>query len=651
MKHLNIHNAILMLVCSIFSLQGNAQTIVIDPTTNGGFETGTTLASNGWTVVNAAANQWAVGNGSVYAGTRGAYIGTPTTFIGTNTATISHFYRDVVIPAGAINVQLSFKYYQPVTDNGYDSFYVATTTVGSVPVANVTLDGTYTRWFQNTGTLYPAYTTIGPIDLTSLAGSTVRLVFSYRNDGANPIGIPALDNVMLVYCLPPVAQNVTGGGTYCSSDPGVHVGLDGSQAGIIYNLSDGSSTVATLAGSGGALDFGVFATAGTYTVVGMNSTAACATDMTGSTPVSMAAPVMPAVSVVPDATSVCPGTAVTFAAMAINGGTTPSYQWAVNGSPVGLDTDTYTYVPIDGAVVSVMVTTGGICAAVPTATNSFTVALAPTGAPSVSISADPGASSCVGRPVTYTAVPTLGGSAPTYLWTKNGINVATGPSLINTPADGDIYSCTITSNYACRTADIAVSSDLVMSVLAGQTAPAVTIAAYPGTNIAVGESDTLVASVTGGTPARTYLWHVNGIPVPGATNAVFVSNTLANGDIVTCKVANTDVCGNSTLSSVTIAVNALGVAGSNTKGSELTVFPNPGRGSFFVQCSFADVVNGEVPLIVINTLGKNIYNSLVMVRNGAVNEQVLLDGATPGTYMLRIGTGANSKVVHFVVAD
>lgn len=58
----------------------------------------------------------------------------------------------------------------------------------------------------------------------------------------------------------------------------------------------------------------------------------------------------------------CSGIPVTFTATVLNGGTSPVYEWLVNGNPVGATNATYTYLPAAGDAVSCKVTSNAPCA-------------------------------------------------------------------------------------------------------------------------------------------------------------------------------------------------------------------------------------------------------------------------------------------------
>ncbi len=81
----------------------------------------------------------------------------------------------------------------------------------------------------------------------------------------------------------PTVYSVTGGGGYCSGMSGVHIGLTNSDLGVNYQLYKGLFVVGTpIAGTGAALDFGLYTTNGTYTVKAINATTGCVNWMSGN---------------------------------------------------------------------------------------------------------------------------------------------------------------------------------------------------------------------------------------------------------------------------------------------------------------------------------------------------------------------------------
>ena len=106
-------NACYLLVMAFLIGQSmTAQTVLINPAAEGGFENGTTFASNGWTQVDDTTNKWALGTvPGWFSGSRGAYVSSDSgTTWGYNAGATSrsHFYRDVAFPAGATAVNLAF---------------------------------------------------------------------------------------------------------------------------------------------------------------------------------------------------------------------------------------------------------------------------------------------------------------------------------------------------------------------------------------------------------------------------------------------------------------------------------------------------------------------------------------------------------------
>jgi len=177
-------------------------------------------------------------------------------------------------------------------------------------------------------------------------------------------------------------------------------------------------------------------------------------------------------------------------------------------------------------------------------------------APSVSIVASAN-NVCAGSPLTFTATPTNGGSLPVYQWLLNGNNTGTNSATFGGSdfANGDIVSCTITSNAACATPVSATSNAITVKVTTPVT-PSVNISASTN-NICAGTPVTFTAVPANGGSTPVYQWLLNGNST-GTGDAEFTGNTLANGDIVTCMMTSSALCAvpvSVTSNSIVITVN------------------------------------------------------------------------------------------------
>ncbi|MBK8340483.1 MAG: hypothetical protein IPK99_11040 [Flavobacteriales bacterium] len=198
---LPLFQAIALIACCFGIVrQAHAQTPLITAS-DGGFENATsTLAANGWTGVDATSITWFTGTAAGAAtGTKSAFVGSSNTvYTGSTVSVIKHFYRDIVIPAGATSVFLNYKLKMPIVDCcTFDFFRVYTNTTAQTPVSGTLPAGTQ-RAVYNTPAL-ANFTAQPHIDLTSLAGTTVRLVFTYQTDAASPFANPAVDDITLTY--------------------------------------------------------------------------------------------------------------------------------------------------------------------------------------------------------------------------------------------------------------------------------------------------------------------------------------------------------------------------------------------------------------------------------------------------------------------
>ena len=125
----------------------------------------------------------------------------------------------------------------------------------------------------------------------------------------------------------------------------------------------------------------------------------------------------PSVAVNASATTICSGESVVFNATPTHGGTSPSYQWKVNGGNVGTNSSSYTSASLtNGSVVTCVMVSNAACAS-PTSVTSNAVTM------TVSASVTP----------TFTQIPAIcsGGSISLPTTSNNGINGTWSPAVNN----------------------------------------------------------------------------------------------------------------------------------------------------------------------------------------------------------------------------
>jgi hypothetical protein len=229
------------------SLGAQAQTTVFSENFEG--------ATNSFTLVNGSeVNPWFVGtaggNGSTTAGTKAAYISNDagvTNNYTINTNSVTHIYRDVTFPTGQNIIQLGFDW-KAGGEGSFDYILVQvapatfTPAAGTVPATtDVTLLATL-----NLNTTFSRYTLQLP---SSYAGTTQRLIFTWRNDGSvgtQPPGV--IDNVT---ATAQVASPISGAYTINSALPTAGTNFASFTAAANRLNLDGISGPTTLTVTGG----------------------------------------------------------------------------------------------------------------------------------------------------------------------------------------------------------------------------------------------------------------------------------------------------------------------------------------------------------------------------------------------------------------
>lgn len=292
---------------------------------------------------------------------------------------------------------------------------------------------------------------------------------------------------------------------------------------------------------------------GTYSVTVTND---CGT--TSSTTIVNELIVTPSVSISANpGNTICSGTNLIFTASPTNGGTTPSYQWKLNGNNVGTNSVTYSNNALTNAdVVSCVLTSNEPCAS-PTAANSNAITINVTSSvvPLVSIISGPGNTFCVGTNVLFTATPTNGGTTPSYQWKLNGNNVGTNSDSYsnNSINNQDVVSCVMTSSNGCASPTIATSNNLTLTTITTPNQPANFTTS--SATVTQGQSG-ITYTVPTDPNTITYNWTYSGTgaTINGSGNSITIdfSYTATSGNL---NVTATNSCGTSIASSMSITVN------------------------------------------------------------------------------------------------
>jgi Glycine rich protein/GEVED domain/Secretion system C-terminal sorting domain len=337
----------------------------------------------------------------------------------------------------------------------------------------------------------------------------------------------------------PAVHNITGGGGYCPGATGVHIGVDGTDPGIKYQLNFGTSGMGLpMSGTGSSIDFGLYVPAGNYTVVATDVLTGCTSNMNGSAVVSVNP--TPAVYSVTGGGNYC-ATGLGMLVGLSGSEVATSYQLYQYTSPSGIA------LPGTGGTVDfgrktavgtyTVKATNNITGCTSNMSGSAIINVLPVLLPHVSVTPSIAGTVCVGQSVHFSATPINGGTAPTYQWMVNGSSAGVGTAFSYTPSNGDVVTATIHSNATCAIPDTG-SSSVVMDVSVMQM-PSATVAINPGTEVCTGSPATFTATTMFGGPTPELLWIKNGLFVSAGSTYTY---TPSNGDIITFMLGSSFNC-------------------------------------------------------------------------------------------------------------
>ncbi|MES2703249.1 MAG: Ig-like domain-containing protein [Bacteroidota bacterium] len=238
---------------------------------------------------------------------------------------------------------------------------------------------------------------------------------------------------------------------------------------------------------------------------------------------------------------------------------------------------------------------------------------------------------CVGATTTLTNAD-AGGT-----WASSNTGVATIGS-----SDGDVEGIAyglVTITYTLPTGCTATK--------------AMTVETYPGiidgpATVEEGDDIILTNDVAGGVWSRTNIDGDASIAPDGTVTGITQGN-------VTISYAVTTGCGTSYATVNVTVVPVGGRPGGNTAsatgtGIDVRIVPNPNNGAFTITGSLGSAVDAKAAIEITNMLGQVVYTTDVTAGNGAIKQIVTLSNTLAnGMYLLTVRSGADKKVIHFVI--
>jgi hypothetical protein len=230
--------------------------------------------------------------------------------------------------------------------------------------------------------------------------------------------------------------------------------------------------------------------------------------------------------------TICAGTNVTFTAIPVFGGNSPTYQWLRNGFIVGNNSPVYTLNNLaNGDRIECKITSSNGCSGV-AISSPITMTVIDYVTPSVSIK--PIATVCEGTNVTFEALPENGGDSPQFIWYKldKDNKIIFSSNLQNTPfypfasvSTNEKIQVKVISNAPCLTTKENTSVPYLIT-----TTPKLPISVNLSANIRQGQpicnGDTLtfVAEPVNQGSNPTYEWFIGNTKVATTTENTFRTN-------------------------------------------------------------------------------------------------------------------------------
>ena len=242
-----------------------------------------------------------------------------------------------------------------------------------------------------------------------------------------------------------------------------------------------------------------FSTAGMYSVELNTANVHGADTLIKSNVIEVLAPASPSLQIAADTNGVCEGSSIQFSSFASHGGSSPSFNWFVNGVSTGTSSASFSSNTLqDGDTVSAEMLSSDTCVTSNLAQSNIVVMSFTTKDTASVLISRTSFDSCAFSTVDFSSTGTHLGTSPTYSWMVNGNPVGGNTSSIslNNLVDGDLVSLSVSSSENCLVANTVISNNILVNFHA---LPNVSLSSASGKlNFCKGDTITFLSSPQGG---------------------------------------------------------------------------------------------------------------------------------------------------------
>lgn len=253
--------------------------------------------------------------------------------------------------------------------------------------------------------------------------------------------------------------------------------------------------------------------------------------------------IVPQVTIASPTTNLCQGATASFAINSQSGqGTSPDYDWLVNGQPQGINSPTFNYQPTNGDLVQCQLQSSEACAQPGTVVSEpMVITVNQPVQPVVNIQAL-NDTVCFTQPIIINSYFVHSGDHPLYQWMVNNNHYGQVNQQFNwyapSPGTYQIYLLA-TSTLSCVTSPTAFSSPVNIVVLPN-VQPQINIST-PTTTLCAGEEITISASIQNQGLQPQFQWYKNGLALNGETSPE-LSFVPSNNDFIYCVMVSSERC-------------------------------------------------------------------------------------------------------------